>query len=1215
MSNEFLKEEKGGIPFTALGIVMLLIAAVGVYHFNKLDETRVEQRTTRRADMETFYGLAQTVFDIQQEAREAAEETLLRDSVETYARPISVDGWHENGTYQAWRAELAKKISGEVKREIVGYYNSNGSYSDAGVEYDFSNFLGDNGSTFIDVAVVPDESWRKMALNISIDPTRHVKAKKGETGFSLGMRGDTLVVVDARPYTMSKAVYDFTGIFKKSSRNVWDFNASRDTVDEFAWYIWAVEEVLGLLEANLRHDVRFATDERVTYSLAHMIVAYKEKQHFGTYDYLHVVREILRPWLGDEDGGREFLGLLKRGVESGYVDQAIGMMESGVLLANLNSYSWKVNNNILRVVARLDSSLVNPENFPRDYIPGGGLIPGRGAVQQLRAARDVSSIEAAENDLRSTRSGITEAASDPGLYQSQWSSSLSRHRGEVRREYREFTEEIDNAVASVGSAVSEMGYVTNSLAAIEDALNESKCSSIIASQLWYGSIGEGGEGTKGLEDVLPIKRDEGGNLSRGLSHLKGTIGELRYQNAEGDIDEKYELASDEMRRAGDALNGASTYRGYFYSCRETWDTSRSAPTSGCEESRVVEEEYDCGTEKKPATCTRSLREYRCTCKDYYRREYGERMSRASYAFLSAAEELRALGSSIAKWFEEHGYEDALNELSVIHGYRTGRGLMDFYYNHYKTSLPDQRGYVGALEYALNLSEPRANSTPRSALSFRTGDVAGEVFVVYGYGFVHTTLTGLYSAFNPGGANIEYDKARDALKTMRKDGFFDFLLELITAISDLLNYFGDILSMLSAIDREYASFPLLRDHLYASFPLPPIGQSSKGFSLLHDIRMRADNHPAVLEFSLPLIGKRRIALPPREGQMGGRGYSIPVPFTPLYIYAWGFDIARSQVGSEPLSKEAVGEKSTLWLIDYENQGNLAPLAMMKLGNKTLPTPVYLHRPLMYKYDFTVGDFAGPAGGIAKGFKPGKLPPVIVVALGPFATKFRGWVEPPDAGGRYVAVDVAIKESGDSIAITAKLPPEAERFEGVFLLRVYESGGISNDSPWSRELKGSLDKMPLELVVKKTDLLQLKTHGWSLVNADLYALDEIANSSGSDLLDHVIGEDHANLPIVDPALKVDVRIAGYDGESIALANNGNRRVEVVLTATDGCCFFKESNSWERGLWTGSLAADGEMKVSIRPVGPVSLDLKTEMPIEVQRLIQNSTGVHLHDQYKLR
>ncbi|MFQ5815274.1 MAG: hypothetical protein ACE5G7_02135 [Candidatus Hydrothermarchaeaceae archaeon] len=1222
MLRGYTTSERGSVPFTALGLVILLTATVGVYHFNKIDEMRVEHRTVRRADMETFYGLAQIAFDIQQIARMAAEDVLNRDSVGSYAEPINVDKWHDEGAYQAWSEGLKMEISEEVERSVINSYSQyerhhNEHLGIGSLEYDFSNFLGGKDGASVKVEVLPDEfdkGQRKMTLNISTEPSKYIGIRNTETGFSLTMRDDTLVGVDARPFTMAEEVYDFTGIFKRDSPNIWDFEASRDTVDEFAWYIWAAEEVLGLLEANLRHEVRFATDARVTYSLAHMIIAYKEKQHFDAYDYIHVAREVLRPWVGNEEGGKEFLGLLKSGIQSGYVDQAIGMMESGVLLGRLNSLSWNVNNNIIRVVARLDSSLVNGANFPVDYIPGGGFIPSRGAVQLLQTASDISSLSRTEGQLKDMRNSIADATGDPALYRSRWVGYLNYHRSVVDREYHEFVEDVDEAESSIGFALRDMGYVGDSLVEMEHALDESKCESMLASQLWYGSGGEAGdEGLKGLNEVFLVKRNDAEDISNSLTFLQEHIGVLRYQEDGDDIDETYEFASSDMRRALNALQGASAYRGYYYSCRESWSTSHSRPTSGCEESRIVEEDYDCGTEEEPATCTRTWTEYRCTCKGFYKRKYADRMSGASYALLSAIEEIESLKASITSWFDERGYEDVLEEISEVHGYKTGMGLMGFYYNHHRIN-PPHRSYVTAFEYALNLSEPKAKSNPGTALSYTVGDPVEEEFTDYGYGFIHTTFTGLYTAFNPRGASIRYDEAKAALKTMREDGFFEFLLELTTAISYLINYFGDILSLLIAMDRDYASFPMLKDHLYASFPLPPIGQSSKGFSLLHDIRIRADNHPAVLEFSLPLLGERRIELPPSNSQEGGKGYSIPIPFTPLNIYAWGFHITRSQVGSEPLNVEAVGEKSTLWLVDYENQGNLAPLATVRFDNESFPTPVYLHRSLMYKYEFTAGDYEGSRGGITKSFNSEKLPPVIIIALGPFTTNFRGWVEPPDAGEGHVAVDVVLEESSDGVIVAAKLSPELEVQKGGFLLRIYEVGN-NEGSLLSQEIRGSLDEMPLELELEKTELSLPKTHGWSLVNVDLYALDEEVISLDAELLEHVIGEDHASLPLVDPALEVDVRITDYDGESIGILNNGNRRVEVGLASDDGCCFFKKRSNWERGLWAGSLGAGETRRIRIRPVGPVSLALKAEIPIEVQRLIQNATGMRFHDYYELR
>jgi len=1220
MLRAYLTSQRGSIPFTALGLIMLLIATVGLYHFNKLDELSVEQRIFRRSDIETFYGSAQMAFQIQQIARMATESVLIKESTESFAEPIDVDKWHDVDKYPEWRDELKSKISNGVEKAVIDSYanykrHSNELIGVGNHEYDLSNFLEDKGEGSVTVDVKPDgntEEAKRMLLSISIDPNNTIGIRNKDTSFAFSMRADTLVGVDGRPFTMAEAVYDFTGIFKKESPNIWDFDASKDTVDEFSWYIWAAEEVLGLLEANLKHQVKFATDERVTYSLAHMIIAYKEKQHFGTFDYLHSVREILRPWVGDEEEGKEFLSLLRQSIESGYVDQAIGLMDSGILLGRLNSLSWKVNNGILSVIGKLDSSLINAANFPEDYTLKQSYV-SRGVIQRLHTARDISSISKAGNDLNIIQSDVEKAASAPSLFRRSWTSNLWNHRRGINDEYREFVNEIEYSEYLVKTSLQDMRTVQDSLNEMENALDESKCEGILASQLWFGRGGDFGDaGTKGLNEILLVKKENARAISENLTSLQSQINLLRYQESDGAIDETYELATSNIRSALTSLDTASTYRGYYYSCRESWGTSHSRPTSGCEEGRTMSETYECGSEEEPATCVSYWREYRCTCKDYYKSKYSDKMSKANYALLGAKNEVESLEGSINNWFYDHSYDGILTKISKIHGHETFEGLTGFYYNHH--SINPSQNHVKDFKSVLNLNDPQSEISPQTALSYTIGSPMEEEFLDYGYAFIHATFTSLNSGFNPKNADIQYDKARDILKAMQKDGFFEFLLELITAISDLLNQFGQILNLLSIIEEDRASFPMLKDHIYATFPVPPLDQNDKGFSLLHDIRIRADNHPGVLEFSLPIIGERRIELPPGNDPNGGTGYSIPIPFTPLHIYAWGFDITRSQVGSEPLSSKAVPEKSTLWLADYESQGYLAPFAMMRLDDNHVPAPVYLHKPLMFKYEFTAGDYLDSDSGISKGFNSNKLPPVIVIALGPFTTSFKGWIEPPDSSN-HLPIDVALEDLGDHIVVTATLQNEVVP-PGDFLFRVYETGKINNRATLlSRELTGSLNELPLKLDIKKSDLSQLETHGWSILNADLYALDNGDFPQNEELLEHVIGEDHANLVVVNPDLKIGVSISDYNSESIIIRNWGNRRVEVTLTAEGECCFFKDGRDWYRDLWSGDLEANEAKRVDIRPVGPNSLTLKAEIPVEVQRLIQNSSSMRLVDNQEIR
>ncbi|MEE8167840.1 MAG: hypothetical protein V3T58_03075 [Candidatus Hydrothermarchaeales archaeon] len=1222
MSN-FISEQEGAVPFSALAMAMLLLAGVAIYHFSDMDLARARQRNLRTADMDTFYGTAQVVLDVQQAVRETAEKVIMNSSIATYENPIDVDQWHSGDGYSIWKETLRDNLEREIGLRILEFYAHDDAtilekrYRSHSTDFDFSNFIGGGETDNFEVEVVPDEfTMAQKELTVKFGFSEHgiISSKNRFTGHTMSMKAGSEVAIDVRPFTMADKVYNFTGIFKRNAPDVWDFSSTRDTVDEFAWYIWAAEEVVGLLEANLRHEIRFATDERATYSLAHMIIAYKEMQHFGTFDYLHTLKEVLRPWIGQENRGKEFLSLLRLGIESGYVDQALGMMESGQMIEKLYSSSQKTNHAILHSIAYLDSSLVSQRNVPFDYFPPANEIPTQGAVQQLRIAHDIALLREAASDVEETLVAVEEAEYNPGRYDSAWLGTIEADGEMVEAEYSEFRGAVRSALESSKAAGVRMQQVKDALIHMRTTLDDGKCESILAGQLWYGGD-DGNQGLKGMREILPLKEKGAEGFIEEIATLQEMLLELKYDDRDGALDEEYEETMNKLRAAKKALSEAGGYRNYYYSCRDYWGTSHSRPTSGCEESRTESETYSCGTEKEPRTCTTYWKEYRCTCKSYYRDEYTEHMSKALEKLPGVLNGIYSMDSSITRWFKEHSYDKTMDKIPEIHGFASGTGIASFYYNHHESELPGE-GYTSEFEVNLNLKSKSEEIVP--ALSYEVGDAIGEEFADYGYAYIHATISGIYGSFHPSGVEMEYSKAREILEKMRGDGFFDFLTELLDMLSALLNYAGDIEGALVLLERESVAFPNLMEHLYTTLPPPPFGRDNQGFSILHDIRLRVDNHPLTLKFTVPLLGDVEFELPPGSNPQGGKGYSIPLPFTPIHIYSWGFDIVRSQVGNNATDPGETGEKSILRVIDYENQGNIAPLAEMSIGDERLPAPVYLHKPVMYKYEFTAGDYEDEYANhaISKGLKSQRLPPVIVIALGPFVTNFGSWEEPPDSGKTLLSIDVEFsKPYASEFPVFARVRQDHYDGEMKALVRIYETAAGRSNQVYPKSnsyAEISLDReTPVDIEVKESALSLLKSYGWSLLNADAYIFPERAVEE--EIKDRVSGEDHASIPLIDPELDMDVRISKIEQNKILMSNFGNRRVDVTLTSSHkgkSCGFFRRENIWSKNLWEGTMEAGESRWVDAAIVGSVTLSLDVDVPGAVLRALENVTSVHAED-----
>ncbi|MEE8402999.1 MAG: hypothetical protein V3R93_04515, partial [Candidatus Hydrothermarchaeaceae archaeon] len=251
----FCRDERGMVPYSLLGITMLLIVGVAIYHFNNVDILKAQERNTLTFDMETFYATARIGQDLQQVARVSAEKAVLDHSMSTYGKPVDVNTeWGSEASFETWKNALAANIAEDAKEEIYAFYHGGDQsalekqYYNPSTDFDFSNFLMREED--IEVSVLQDsydssaKVQRALELKVGFKEGGVISSKNRFTLYELSMPAGTVVSVDARPFTMADKAYDFTRMFNEN-----------ESVDELAWQIWGMQTVLGLLEANVKHNV------------------------------------------------------------------------------------------------------------------------------------------------------------------------------------------------------------------------------------------------------------------------------------------------------------------------------------------------------------------------------------------------------------------------------------------------------------------------------------------------------------------------------------------------------------------------------------------------------------------------------------------------------------------------------------------------------------------------------------------------------------------------------------------------------------------------------------------------------------------------------------------------------------------------------------------------------------------------------------------------
>jgi len=1029
-------DRRGMLPLSSLGVLLIILTGALVLHFNRMERSGVERAVFESSEAEMLYIIGHASAALDEVVRDAGERAVTKHSMASYAHPIELNSWHGgegNEVYAEWRGELVEEIEGEVNEGLVAYLSRDNlsTTGDSQIELDLDDFLG-GGRADIIVTATPDSALedpgKRLRIGFRFKEGRGViDARSRLTQSTLSIKAGGDVSLASRPFSLGEGAFRFSGVFRNRDEGP-------DSADELAWYIWIMQELIGITEANLKHEVRFATDERALYSMTHLLVAFKEMQHFGSFDYVHTAQEFSRPWLGSNGEDEDFIGVLKEGVKKENVEALKKMLCSALFAEKAASLSKDISSALILASSHLDSETVSGSGrgFEDAVVPEE--VSEHGAVEHLREASDVSRLEEVAGEIDRIALEIEVASGSVernDINKKAWSGRIGDKKNVLYSENLQFREEVGLAKKDFETSTGQLTKAHSGYGSLEEYISESTDGNQIAEFLWSGDAN-----TTGLEKILPRKREQTGALLLYYEEvLKPRLDGFEYGAAEEEkyhIDRYYSEAIDclqkveaELDKAGSAKVEYHSERYRFENCYTHEDSKDDAIPEGCwgqgyscSPYRCLPHECNCHTvcrsTKKGSHCYKSCDTcwftcyhacYDCSsaCRTGFEsrmrtaeEEYERSMREAAALLRVSSEDMMLLKDSVEEFFVDRGLDGFYADVEAAHGMfgppnrsSGAYSVMDIYYAHpaldedFNLERPYESAYLilnpedtegedfSSEDYAISPGSPLAPICPEACCEF-------------GHYYLHAVLESLDAALNGEALNKDIlSKAGELLEELETSGFLDYLLEILeVAQNDCLKD-----CPWESSDLGFSS-PHLREHMYTVLPLPPIsleyeplGIESKGVSVIHDLRVRTDTHPGELEIETK-IGK---VGPLTLGSDDAVNPSFPVPFVPLHLYLWGFEVSPSETGSGDY------EDSFLWLTDFENSANMAPLLEFEGRHSTEAPPSYLHKPIMYKFTFTA--FEEP-NQIAKETSLEYPPPVFVISPAPFLTRFGDHFEPPD-----------------------------------------------------------------------------------------------------------------------------------------------------------------------------------------------------------------------------
>ncbi|MBU2559585.1 hypothetical protein KKA03_01665, partial [archaeon] len=1165
--------------------------------------------------------------------RVSAEKTILEDSLATYGRPVDVDSeWGNKSEFDDWKNRTAKKIKEQAEKEIFDFYYGGDEealkkqYYNPSTDFNFENFIKDGG---VEVSITPDsydastKTQNALELTVGFTDGGIISAKNKFTGYELTMTAGTNVSVDARPFTMADKAYDFTEKFN-----------NEDKADNIAWRMWGIQTVLGLFEANVKRNVKYATDDRVSYSLMHLLVAIEELETFGTFDYVHTTVEILRPWIGAEDEASEFFSILSLSMEESNVDEAIGAMDAALFVHNTTVKIQEISNSMILASSYLDSSTVTEDGvgFEKSEVKKE-FLSGEGTAQHLKKAANTEKLTNVYDEIVGTGGKKEKVTNSKNNVEDSTVDSLSvaDQISDIDFEYKEVRSEWEEAESDFLRSKYEIISVRGDYFSLNSTFNNEICTNPIAAMLWFG---DSNQNVKGFREVLSSKFDETNELVGYYGELEKAVYNLSYDSFADSyqIDGHYGIANASLNKAETRIQSARSARTEYIDQKYKYDNCRThfdetdpemdeclGTGQKCNFHRCNFHKCNCETdedgEESCDTCWDTCWQicYYCVCdkkvlKNNYEKAnktYVTQMWLTEDGLTDAAPEVPLLQTQINAFFTDKGLADVYPMIENTHGMNEEVTTQPFdqtakpysisnnYYAHWDYSCSGDKKYECAedvLDPSSDIDETNYEDMPKSPLTYDSAHKDNNNYGLYYLKFVIDRMNETFGASSINSGELAEGKKK--LNEMKDKGFFAKMNAILKPIKALIDGAGDIKSAIAKVKNAEAGFPNSREHFYTTLPLPPldipgVDIDDQGFSVVHDIRLRADTSPGRIK--IPFI-KDPISL----GDDDGINPSFPIPYTPIFVYLWQFDITPCKVGTDD---NGANESSTLWLMDIENN-QVAPLMEMKMDEYDIPVPFYVHKPTMYKYEFT------PKQTFTKKIDAKKLPPVFVIAAGPFRTRFGSYVEPPDkeVTDDPVPIDVYFdREFADESAVM-DVVYKKENIAIKHFISLTESVSL-NSTPISEE-----DEK--EITVSTKNLTLLREYGWSEVQADVYAtsvLDELLD------IKNIQGEDHARVYFIDPTLEsIEVRLE-RNGPNLKVINDGNKKIDVSVDqkAENSCLFISHKGNMSKS-WIGLVEPGSPIDLAVFPENNVIITAKVLMPEKVEEeLERRGIPLKLQDQ----
>ena len=1111
--------------------------------------------------------------------------------------------WNTSEDFEKWKEQLGLEIAEQAEKEIFDFYYGGDEeslekqYYNPSTDFDFSNFIKEGD---IEISVTPDshddltKTQKALELNVGFKDSGVVGAKNKFTGYEISMSTVTNVSVDARPFTMADKTYEFTEKFNDP-----------DEADDFAWKLFWMQTIIGNLEANLKHDVRFATDDRVSYFFMHLLVAIEELETYGTFDYVSLAREFIRAWQGNEKEAGEFLSLLSLSLEESNIEAAEESMDAAIFVGEVSRDIEAISNSIILASSYIDSSTVTKDGkgFEIFEVEKVELAP-EGTVQHLNNAENTPKLDIILKGIETTR-GLTAGAKEHVTSNTVYMLSVSGHFGPLEEEYSDVREEWEQAKNDFAFSKSKTADAREAYFFLNSSIEGQICDNPIAAMLWFG---DSNQNVKGFKDIITKKHKETTELLNYYGELEKKIYFLDYESVKDSygIDNNYRRSKEMLEDAKADLDAAKNAKddyemwmnkydlcyngGSNYVCSSNEDPN-CYPRGICIDV-VGKEKIECCKESKSGketcwTCN-TIIHYDCPCEDRYennaniaRDRYIKRMESAERNLESAYSEVSTLQTQIGAFFTDKGISGTYSMID----YPVLFSIYDGYYYHWnytpcsvETPFPGRKYECANEMLVASLDVDKTNYHKKMPASPLTYDKIHEDENNYGLYYIKFMIDKMDETF--GGSSIsaeELGKAKEKLKDMKREGFFGKINAVLEPVIELVEVAGDINSGIAKIKNAGKEFPNSKEHFNTLLPRPPfpfdiplVDFENQGFSLVHDIRLRANTEPG--EIKIPFI-KKPIPLGIDSDIESVSNPSFPIPYTPIFVYLWQFEVTPS------FNKQDKKESSTLWLMDIENT-QVAPLMEMKVGEYGVPVPFYLHKPTQYKYEFT------PKQNFSKKIDMEKLPPVFVLAAGPFKTRFGPYMEPPDKKYTENPIPVDVSFDREFANDSARLEISFQE-ENIFTFTtITESTSLNNSNVFS--LYTGKEK-----IISKDQVELLNEYGWSEDRADTYALkDAIFNKN------FIQGEDNARVYFIDSNLdSIEVRLE-RGGQNLKVINGGNKRIDVSVTqnAADSCLFIFDKGNMSNN-WIGSVESGSQVSLQVAPENNLAITAAVLIPEKVK------------------